>query len=124
MTSMSELRSAILAVHRTLLDAERVAYERLFGRIETSGELLRLVIHDPWFGWLRPITALIAAMDEPAADDDDPELQAAELRATTRELLHPVEDGSDFQKRYFEMMQASPDVVIAHVQMVRILDRP
>ena len=36
---LAGLRAEVLAAHRALLEAERVAYERLFGRIGGSSEL-------------------------------------------------------------------------------------
>lgn len=121
---LAALRAEILASHRALLDAERVAYERLFGRIPGSTELLQLAIHDPWFGWLRPLTALIAAMDELAVDDepDDLSIRVDEFRASARNLMRPDEHGTEFQQRYFELVQKSPDVALAHGRLTRLLD--
>lgn len=115
-------REATLALHRTLLDAERLAWERLNGRIAGSAEVLRLAIHDPWFAWLRPLTALIAAMDELVADAS-PEAAARVpiLLAEARTMLRPAEDGDDFQQRYFEFVQRSPEVAVAHGALARAL---
>ncbi len=44
--------------------------------------------------------------------------------AAARELLHPNEMGSDFQQRYFEFIQRSPDVAVAHGIMMRELFAP
>jgi hypothetical protein len=121
---LAGLRAEILAVHRSLLEAERVAYERLFGRIPGSSELLTLAIHDPWFGWLHPLTALIAAMDELAADDEPGDLgkRVKQFRKMAAELLRPDEGGTEFEKRYFEMVQKSPDVALAHGRLSKLLE--
>lgn len=121
---LAAIRAEILAVHRALLETERVAYERLFGRIPGSSELLTLAIHDPWFGWLHPLTALIAAMDELAADDDAEDLgtRVQQFQQMTRELMRPDEQGNEFEKRYFELLQMSPDVALAHGRLSRLLD--
>ena len=122
---LASVRPEILAVHRALLESERHAYERLFGRVSGSGELLSLAIHDPWFGWLHPLTALIAAMDELASDADREDLEpgTAQFLDAVRELMRPVEEGTEFQKRYFELVQKSPDVALAHGRLSRALDR-
>jgi hypothetical protein len=85
-------------------------------------EVLRLAIEDPWFAWLRPLTALIAAMDE-ALQDDSPEAEArvAPIMAETAALLRPDENGSDFQQRYDEFIQRAPDVAVAHGRLMRVL---
>jgi len=59
-TKLDGLRHALLALHKTLLDAQRVRYEREHGRVESRGELLDLVLRDASFEWLRVLSALIA----------------------------------------------------------------
>ena len=51
-TRLNELRTRLLALHKTLLDDAKAAYEMDRGRIGSAGALLQLVIHDPWFAWL------------------------------------------------------------------------
>ena len=65
-----ELRNALLQLHKALLDAQRVRYERENGRVESRGELLDLVLRDASFEWLRVLSALIARLDELAAAED------------------------------------------------------
>jgi hypothetical protein len=122
---LGPMRAAVLGLHRELLAAERIAWEAMNGRVPGNGEFLQLVVHDPWFQWLRPMTALIAAMDE-AMTDEAPEAAArvTALVAAARELLHPNEMGNDFQQRYFEFIQRSPDVAVAHGIMMRDLFTP
>jgi hypothetical protein len=54
-----------------LLDAQRVAHERDHGKVTAAG-FLELVIAAPEFAWLRPMTALIVAIDE-AIDEANPD---------------------------------------------------
>lgn len=116
-----QTRDAVLGLHRTLLAAERIAWEAMNGRVPGNADFLQLAIHDPWFVWLRPMTALIAAMDEALADETDPEARAETLLATARTMLHPSETGDDFQQRYYEFVQRSPDVAVAHGVLMRAL---
>ena len=117
-------RDAVLGLHRALLAAERIAWEAMHGRIAGNAEFLQLAIHDPWFLWLRPMTALIAALDE-AMIDQTPESAARlpVLLAAVRELLHPDDSGNDFQQRYHELVQRSPDVAVAHGVFMKELTR-
>jgi hypothetical protein len=114
-TRLGPTRDAVLGLHRALLAAERIAWEAMNGRIAGNTEFLQLAIHDPWFLWLRPMTALIAALDE-AMMEQTPESEARlpALLITARELLHPDDSGDDFQQRYYEFVQRSPDVAVAH----------
>jgi hypothetical protein len=43
---LREVRAALLRLHKTLLESERVVYEQLHGRIRSKGEFFQLVIAD------------------------------------------------------------------------------
>src|SRR4029434_1345099 len=73
------LRTALLTLHKAVLDAERLRYERAHGPIENPGQALRLVMEDPWFTWLQPLAELIIQADERLAVDVP--VDAAHLRA-------------------------------------------
>ena len=68
--SASQLRRAVLELHKALMDAQRIRYERLHGRIATNGEFLGLVLEHPQFAWLRALSALIARLDAIDAERD------------------------------------------------------
>jgi hypothetical protein len=115
---LENARHALLNVHRTLLEAERIRYERQHGRVETSGALLQLILHDPWFAWLRPISALIVQIDEWLESEPDaasPDL-AEILLAQVRDRLRPDEAGAAFQQRYYRLLQDEPTVAVAHAE--------
>ncbi|MES2305940.1 MAG: hypothetical protein V4558_10540 [Gemmatimonadota bacterium] len=119
---LGPVREAMLNLHRNLLDAERMAYERMHGRVPGSADVLQLAIHDPWFAWLRPLTALLVAMDEAMLEDSpDADARVPSLLDEARLMVHADEDGSDFQQRLFEFVQRSPDVAIAEVSAARLL---
>jgi hypothetical protein len=118
---LEKLRHALLQLHKTLLDAQRIRYERENGRIESRGELLALVLEDASFEWLRVLSALIARLDELAeADDKD---ARAEMRGVIERLRTLVRfEGNDgFTGPYREIVDAVPDALVAHVQLSRLL---
>ena len=125
MTNMTRdfdtLRPALLELHKTLLDAQRVRYEREYGRVESRGELLDLVLRDASFEWLRVLSALIAGLDELAAVDDRD--VSAEVRGVIDKLraLVRFEGNSGFTGPYREIIEAVPDALVAHVQLSRLL---
>ena len=112
---MNELRRRLLELHKVLVDVEREGYERARGRM-TDGEFLKALIDDPAFAWLAPLTALIVRLDELGAGD-----LPAEYKAEIRRLLKPDDLGSAFQRRYHELLQRSPDALVAHGAVVRAL---
>src|SRR6186997_380223 len=89
-----DLRKALLHLHKTLLDWERAAYERVHGRA-TPSELLKVIVEDPQFGWLRPISELIVRIDQ-TVDTELPESGAEieALVARAREVTAADEAGS------------------------------
>ncbi len=119
---LSQVRKPLLHLHKTLLDLEREAYERKHDRVENSYELLQLVMHDPWFAWLHGLSELMVQIDE-MLDAKEPveESDANAIIGRVRVLLSPSETGSGFQKKYFSSLQESPDVVLAHAEVVKYL---
>ncbi len=120
-TKLDKLRPALLQLHKTLLDAQRIRYERENGRIESRGELLALVLEDASFEWLRVLSALIARLDELAETDDKD--SGAELRGVIERLrtLVRFEGNNGFTGPYREIVDAVPDALVAHVQLSRLL---
>jgi hypothetical protein len=115
----------LLRLHKALLEAERASYERGRGSIGGSGEFLQLVLNDPWFAWLRPVSELIVRIDEllePAQEATEAEATAALGR--TAALFRPADGGGEFGRRYREALQQSPDAVLAHGELSRLLPRP
>ena len=117
-----ELRKALLALHKALIDSERVTFERTMGHIHSPNHFLQLLTSDPWFTWLQPLSSLIVSIDE-LLDQKEP-LTIGDLDALISQsgrLLVPVEHGDGFSGHYFEALQRDPHVVLAHAEAVRFL---
>ena len=123
-SKLDKLRRALLQLHKALLDAQRIRYERENGRVESRGELLALVLEDASFEWLRVLSALIARLDE-LAEVDDKDV-SGELRAVIDRLrtLVRFEGNIGFTGPYREIVEAVPDALVAHVQLSRLLNDP
>ena len=123
--TLKKLRQGLLRVHKILLDLERTGYERARGRISNSYEFLQLVLKDPWFDWLHRLSELIVQIDETldtvGSDTPATENDALALIARAKLLLAPSESGNEFQKNYFLALQQSPDVVLLHSEVTRLL---
>ncbi|MEY4691443.1 MAG: hypothetical protein RIT19_1768 [Verrucomicrobiota bacterium] len=119
---LKEVREALLELHKTLLESERVGYEAAVGPIPSPNHFLRLLSDDPWFAWLHPLSRHIVSIDE-ALDRRIP-VSAADaegLMAQTRRMLVASEEGHGFPRSYFEALQRDPDVVFAHSRVVLLL---
>jgi hypothetical protein len=88
MSRLDTVRHELLALHRALLDAQRVVHERAHGKV-TSGAFLELVIGGPEFAWLRPLTALIVSIDEALeeANPDSPRARRLALLVARKAAL-------------------------------------
>jgi len=113
---LTQLREALLRLHKTLVDSERISYEQTIGTISSPYHFLNLLNDDPWFAWLHPLSLLIVAMDQ-ALDDKRHRVTDADKQALinrARELLVASEVGDGFSKHYYDALQRDPDVVLAH----------
>jgi hypothetical protein len=119
---LTELRNGLLALHKTLLESERATYERDIARISSSGELLNLVLYDPWFAWLHKLSEFVVLIDETLDAKEPPgRIEAEGLIAEAWDMLAPDETGTGFARRYFEALQRDPDVVLAHAKTRKLL---
>jgi hypothetical protein len=111
---LTDLRQALLKLHKTLLDWERTAYDRMHGRT-TGHPLLHAILNDPQFAWLRPLSELIVRIDETLENDmADMPGEAAAIVAQARRLTSPSEQGPAYAERYQAALQEYPDAVFAH----------
>jgi hypothetical protein len=118
-----DLRHSVLALHKALLDAQRIRYEREHGRISTSGEFLGLVLEHPSFAWLRTLSALIARIDEWIEEQDEkPSDGLADLIAALRSLIARDANHATFSAPYWEIVDEVPAVLVEHVKLWRLLE--
>ena len=122
---VDELRHSLLDLHKALLDAQRIRYERDHGRIGTSNEFLGLVLEHPAFAWLRTLSALIARFDEWIEEQAEQFPSEDDLPGMIDALRSLVEaDGKHevFSKPYWEIVNDVPAVLIEHVKLWRLLE--
>lgn len=126
---MTESDSAHL---RALHDASRamrgllgiiIAVERRFGSQQSPLVLLRRIMDDPEWQWLRPLYQLIADIDHAAHEGDVAVTEAAAVGGHALALLSgagaPIEQA--FLDRYHTLLQTDPDVAIAHSAALQAL---
>jgi hypothetical protein len=123
-TRLKSLRDGLLHLHKSLLELERAAYERDVAKITSTGQYLNLVLDDPAFLWLRELSAFIVMIDEALAQKAPPlaEEDAERLIPQARALLSPSEDGIGFARGYFDIMQRDAAAVLAHRDMLKVMN--
>ena len=123
-TILTDLRNALLELHKVLLESERALYERDIAKIHSPGQMLGLLMEDPWFAYLRDLSRLVADIDERIDDKKRPVEQpdAVVFLSRARALITPAEHGQGFERRYFEAMQRDPAVVLGHAAAARVIN--
>lgn len=119
---LQTLRTSLLALHKSLVDSERVEYEKTIGKIQSPNHFLQLLTSDPWFAWLSPLSQLIVSIDE-AQDSKEEPLTGPAVDALAKQaevLLVASEAGEGFSRHYFDALQRDPDVVLAHAEVARL----
>lgn len=109
------ISKALIPLHRALINGVRddyaLANELMEPLIPTR--LLGLINDDPFFAWLKPMTALIVDIDEMARRDFEPaDYDAVRQRV---EQLVGTEPDDAFAERYLPLLQREVDVAIGHV---------
>ena len=118
---LEKVRLALVALHKALVDSERIGYEQTMGTIPSPNHFLQLLMKDPWFAWLQPLSQLIVSMDE-ALDAKEPPADAT-VEALLKEtwiLLAPSETGEGFSRHYFNALQRDPNVIFAHAEATKL----
>lgn len=121
--TLLDLRRGLLGLHKALIVAEQLTYERIYGRVGSTGQLLQLVMSDPWFTWLHPLSDLLVRIDQ-LLDDDSFEITDEDVDCLvneTRALIRPSEEGDGFERSYYEALQRAPDVALTHSQVKKLL---
>ena len=119
------VRYGLLGLHKALIVAEQLTFERIYGRVDSTGQLLQLVMNDPWFTWLHPLSNMVVRIDEMLEDEESLTIdEVAILLSEVRGMIRPSEMGDGFERSYYEALQRAPDVVMAHCEMKKLLTLP
>lgn len=114
-----QLSRALLALHRELMLAAQREYEVLSGPVPPL-KLLDLLMNDPWFAWLRPLSTATAQLDELF----DTETDRAPYRSLVKELrvmLEAAAEDHPFAER-FPRYRELPEIVLASTKGRRALE--
>lgn len=105
----------LLPLHRALIEGAKEDYAFAFGEVAKPSQLLQLLTDDPFFAWLRPVTALIVDIDEMARTD----FQASDVAVIADRVDHlfgpKAEEG--FWQQYVPMLQRNVEVAISHATL-------
>ena len=110
---LKNLSKSLLRLHKTLLDAERKEYELINGRVQSTGEMLRLVLEDAHFAWLRILSGQIVLIDEFLASKQSTiEMDGKSLIEQTARLLNFEDESENFGDKFQSALQKDSNSVI------------
>jgi hypothetical protein len=112
---LKDVREALEVVHRRLIEAARADWERQHGPVGGAGRMLDLLMNDPFFAWLRPMSKLMAEIDEALEAESIEPARKVTFRARLEVLL--------LDERYLGYLQTQVDLVIEHAALRRALER-
>lgn len=128
-----ELHGVLLRLHKLLLDSEKIVYESKHGSVGSPGQFLNLVMNDPFFQWLRPISQMIVVIDEIMESDIETSDQVNDIKLTkflqrsrdlvetVRQLFNAGAQDTEFMKKYKAVLKIEPGVVNAHFELQKVL---
>lgn len=117
--ALREISRTLLPLHRALIEASRAEYAATVAPVTGPNHLLQLLGEDPFFAWLKPITALIVDIDEMVRVDFEP-ADALAIGARVQRLFGTEVDEA-FALRYVPILQRDVDVAIGHAAIRQAL---
>ncbi len=120
--ALREVSRLLMPLHRALIEAAKDDYAFGFGAaVDQPTHLLRLLNEDPFFAWLKPITALIVDIDEMSRRD----FEAGDVAviAGRVEALFGSSPDPQFAAQYVPILQRSVDVAFAHAALRKAVAR-
>src|SRR3954449_12161754 len=118
--ALLEAAAALREVHKVLVRAVRIAYEREGNQVGGPGHLLRLLTEDPYFAWLHPMSELIVDLDSLLNQELLPQGTVAGVRQEIDRLTRAGD--SPFWEKYAPFLQSDTDVVMAHGRLRRAIN--
>ena len=111
---LREISRALLPLHKRLIESAKSDYAFAYNSNATATQLVELLQSDPFFAWLKPLTAVIVDIDEMTRTDFEP----ADVDAIVTRI-----EGVLAEQRYIDMLQNDVDVASGHAALRGALQR-
>ena len=111
---LREISRTLLPLHRRLIESAKSDYAFAYDANASPSKLVELLQNDPFFAWLKPLTAVIVDIDEMARTDFEPG-DADAIIARIDALLA--------EQRYIEMLQNDAEIASDHAALRGALQR-
>jgi hypothetical protein len=111
---LREISRTLLPLHRRLIESAKSDYAFAYDANASPAKLIELLQTDPFFAWLKPLTAVIVDIDEMARTDFEP-ADADAIITRIESLLA--------EQRYIEMLQNDVEIASDHAALRGALQR-
>ncbi len=112
--ALREVSSALIPLHRRLIESAKSDYAFAYDAETRPSQLIELLQNDPFFAWLKPLTAAIVDIDEMTRTD----FESADV-GTIRDRIQQ----SLSAQQYVELLQRDVEVATGHATLRRALQR-
>ncbi len=116
--ALREISRSLIPLHRQVIEVAKSDYAFAYGAVERPARLLELLQNDPFFDWIKPLTAIIVAIDEMTRTD----FQTADGFGIAEQLERLFAD-ANFGAHYREILQRDVHVAMAHATLRTALQR-
>src|SRR5262249_22307543 len=111
---LRDMSKALIPLHKHLINAAKDDYAFAYAKAVGATQLVDLLQNDPFFAWLKPLTAVIVDIDEMVRTDFEP-ADAAAILSRIETILADT--------HYVDMLQREVDVATAHAALRAALQR-
>ena len=118
------IRTVLLVLHKTLMDAQKLLYEARYGPIGGPNEYFKVVLEDEEFVWLRTFSLLIVEIDEAIYSKRNPVTLevATELLGVAQQTLQPSPVGDVTARNYYLAIERDSTIAKLHLQITQVFE--
>ncbi len=117
---LEKISRGLKNVHKHLLENEKVAAEIQLDRKLNPLEFFTLITQDESFVWMKPLSALMAEIDEFIDESED--ITAKDVESIRDRVDFILRDpSSKVAPRYLQYLSQDPDFILAHADLRRAL---
>jgi hypothetical protein len=119
---LNDLAQALRSTHSTLLEVVKKEYEAAHGTIKGPFAYFQLVTNDPVFQWLRPLSGMMASLDDLLDNKRDLKPSDAEQIKLEVEQLFKFAKGSEtFATQFHAREKLESEIKTRHAEVRKAL---
>lgn len=120
---LEKISRSLKSVHKHLLENEKVAAEIRLDRKLNPLDFFSLITQDESYSWMKPLSALMAEIDE--FIDENDVVNDADVESIRRRVDFILRDpSSKVSSRYLQYLAQDPDFILAHAELRSALGPP